>query len=353
MAELDQEFDIGGRMVGHGHPCFIIAEAGVNHNGDMDMARKLVEVAAEARADAIKFQSFRAEKVVSRSAPKAEYQLKTTDATESQEQMLRKLELSPEAHVELQAHCKEVGLQFISTAFDIESVDLLAELGVPVFKIPSGEVNNLPFLDHVARKGKPVILSTGMSYLDEVEQAMRVMHSAGCQRMVVLHCVSNYPADSADVNLRAMETIAAGLDVPVGYSDHTLGIHVPLAARAMGACVIEKHFTLDRKLPGPDHPASLEPDELAEMVKGIRAVESALGHGRKEPADSELNNRQVVRRSLAAMIDLAPGEVLTANMLTQLRPGTGIAPTFMDQVIGRTLRHPRRSGELLQWSDFE
>lgn len=352
MARLKLEFKIGGRMVGPGHPCFIIAEAGVNHNGDMDMARRLVDVAAQAGADAVKFQTFKSEKLVSLSTPKAGYQLQTTDATETQGEMLRKLELPPEDHMGLQAHCKEAGLLFISTPFDEDSADFLAELDVPAFKIPSGEVNNLPFLEHVARKGKPVILSTGMSYLSEVDEAIRTIRNAGCDELVVLHCVSNYPADPADVNLGAMNSMATALGVPVGYSDHTLGIQVPLAARALGACVIEKHFTLDRGLPGPDHPASLEPQELIDMVRGIRIVESALGHGRKEPADSEANSRQVVRRSLAAKVDIGPGEVLSPNLLTQLRPGTGIPPNFMDQVIGRTLRRALRSGELLDWSDL-
>ena len=347
------EIDIAGRKVGPGHPCFIIAEAGVNHNGDTALAKQLIEVAVEAGADAVKFQTGKAERVVSSSAPKADYQLRNTDPGESQLEMIRQLQLSHQAHVELQAHCKESGVIFMSTPFDTGSADFLAELDVPVFKIPSGEVNNLPFLDHVARKGKPVIFSTGMSYLDEVGEAVRVIQAAGCHNLILLHCVTNYPANAADANLRAMQTMADGFGLPVGYSDHTLGIQVPLAARALGACAIEKHFTLDRNLPGPDHRASLEPSELKDMIQGIRIVEQALGHGRKEPTDSEANSRQVVRRSLAVMVDVSPGQVLSEHMITQLRPGTGIAPASMHQLVGRTLRRSLRSGELIKWSDLE
>ena len=347
------EVEIRGRKIGPGHPCFIIAEAGVNHNGDIQMARRLVDVAVDAGADAIKFQTFKAERVVSATAPKAEYQMQTTNASESQLEMLRALELPHEAHAQLQAYCQERGVLFMSTPFDKGSVDLLDGLEVPVFKVPSGEVTSWPFLEYIAGKGKPMILSTGMSYLSEVDQAIRVIRNAGCNQLVVLHCVSNYPTDPADTNLRAMQTMATAFGVPVGYSDHTQGIEVPLAAVAMGASVIEKHFTLDRSLPGPDHLASLEPDELVAMIRGIRNVDAALGHGRKEPAPSETNTAEVARRSLAAEVDLPKGAVIQADMITLLRPGTGIPPTMLDNVVGRRLRRILKAGELIDWGDVE
>ncbi|MEA2031577.1 MAG: N-acetylneuraminate synthase, partial [candidate division Zixibacteria bacterium] len=249
---------------------FIIAEAGVNHNGNLELAKQLVDIAAKAGADAVKFQTFKAEKVVTPDSPKADYQLQATEESESQYEMLRKLELSHEQHVELMSYCRKQKIIFMSTPFDRESADFLYELSVPVFKIGSGEITNLPFLEYVSGKGKPVILSTGMSYLSEVDEAVKVVRKAGCERFVLLHCVSNYPAAAQDVNLQAMHTMATAFQVPVGYSDHTLGIEVSMAAVALGACVIEKHFTIDRTLLGPDHQASLEPDELSAMVKGIR-----------------------------------------------------------------------------------
>ena len=344
---------IARRKISHRHPCFVIAEAGVNHNGDVELAKRLVDVATEAGADAVKFQTFKAERVVSATAPKAEYQLQTTDAAESQLDMLRRLELSPEAHRELQAYCQERGVLFMSTPFDEESADLLDELGVPVFKIGSGEITNCPFLEYVARKGKPIILSTGMSYLSEVDEAVRVIHDAGCDQLVLLHCVSNYPADPADANLRAMQTMATAFQVPVGFSDHTPGIEVALAAVALGACVIEKHFTLDKDLPGPDHRASLEPHGLQALVTGIRTVELALGSGAKRPAQSEADNRLIVRRSLAAAFDIPEGAVLRSDMLRALRPASGISPALVEHVVGRRVRRSLMSGQLITWSDLE
>ena len=339
---------IGNRAVGFGEPVFIIAEAGVNHNGDVELAKRLINVAAEAGADAVKLQTFKAERVVSATAPKAEYQLQTTDAVESQLDMLRRLELSLEAHRELQAYCQERGVLFMSTPFDEESADLLDELGVPVFKVGSGEITNWPFLEYVARKGKPIILSTGMSYLSEVDEAVRVIRDAGCDQLVLLHCVSNYPADPADANLRAMQTLAAAFGVPVGYSDHTLGIEVAIAAVALGACVIEKHFTLDRSLPGPDHRASLEPDELKSLVRGIRTVEAALGHGCKKPAASEANTAAVARRSLVAVQDIPAGTTLTEELIATKRPGTGLPPAMRPYLVGRTVRVSVPDGTLLK-----
>lgn len=339
--------DIAGRLVGPGHPCFIIAEAGVNHNGDLGLAKQLVDMAVQAEADAVKFQTFKAERIVTREAPKAEYQKRTTGAAESQLDMLRRLELSPQMHHDLKAYCEDRGILFMSSPFDEESADLLAGLDVSVFKVPSGEITNLPFLAHVARKGKPIIVSTGMAYLSEVEAAVRAIQEAGNQHLVLLHCVSNYPADPADVNLRAMQTMSAAFSVPVGYSDHTPGIEVPLAAVALGACVVEKHVTLDRSLPGPDHRASLEPEELAAMVRGIRTVAAALGHGRKEPAASEAGTAAMARKSLVAARDIRAGEELTEHLLEIKRPGTGLPPAMRPYLLGRTTRMPIPAGGLI------
>jgi len=339
--------DIAGRKVGPDQPCFIVAEAGVNHNGRLEMARQLVDVAAQAGADAVKFQTFKAEKVISPQAPKAAYQLQTTDTSESQLDMVKRLELSFDAFRELYAYCQDKDILFMSTPFDEESADFLADLGVAVFKIPSGEITNLPFLAHVARKGRPMIVSTGMSYLGEVEAAVRIIEEAGNHDFVLLHCVSNYPADPADVNLRAMHTLAMAFGVPIGYSDHTPGVEVALAAVALGACVIEKHFTLDRSLPGPDHQASLEPAELTALVRGIRTVAAALGHRRKEPAASEANTAAVARRSLVAARGIPVGTKLTEKLIAIKRPGTGLPPALRPYLVGRTVRVTVPAGTLL------
>ena len=322
-------------LIGDKKSCFIIAEAGVNHNGDVNLARKLIDVAAVAGADAVKFQTFVAEEVVSCNAPKAEYQKHTTDPTESQYEMIKKLELSKEDHKELIEYAKNKNILFLSTPFDEKSVDMLIELGVPLIKISSGEITNHPFLKYIARKGLPIILSTGMSTLEEVAEAVSVIRKAGCENLTLLHCTSNYPARVEDCNLRAMKTMADAFDLPVGYSDHTPGIVVPIAAAAMGANVIEKHFTLDRNLPGPDHKASLEPNELRDMVQSIRMVEKALGSPIKAPAGSELGVRDVVRRSIVARIDIPKGNVITMDMISCKRPGIGIPPKEIDRIIGK------------------
>ena len=307
----------------------------------------MVDAAVQAGADAVKFQTFNAERLVSPDAPKADYQLHTTDAAESHFEMIRRLELSPEMHRDLKAYCGERGILFMSSPFDEESADLLAALDVAVFKIPSGEITNFPLLQHVARKGKPMIVSTGMAYLSEVEAAVRAIQEAGNQQYVLLHCVSNYPADPADVNLRAMGTMSAAFEAPVGYSDHTMGTEMPIAAVAMGASVIEKHLTLDRALPGPDHVASLEPGEFAAMVGGIRNVESAMGHGRKEPAESEANTASVARKSLVAARDIPVGTILTEDMIAIKRPGTGLPPVMLPHLVGRTARAEIPEGALI------
>jgi len=331
---------------------YIIAEAGVNHNGSIDMAKQLIDVAANAGADAVKFQTFKAEKVVSKYAPKAYYQKKTTAETETQLDMIKKLELDESAHSILIEHCHVRNIEFLSTPFDFESIDLLArKLNLQHIKIPSGEITNGPYLLCVAQTGKPVILSTGMSTLGEVEMALGVLaygyldkqdkpslqsfQDAYCseagrnvlkEKVILLHCTTEYPAPFDDVNLRVMEILRTAFGLPVGLSDHTPGIAVPIAAVALGAAVIEKHFTLDRNLPGPDHKASLEPDELKVMVKAIRNVELALGKGQKIPTLSELNNREVARKSLVAATVIRKGDKFSAANLTMKRPAKGLSP---------------------------
>ena len=341
--------EIAGRKIGSGEPCFIIAEAGVNHNGDAQLARQLVDAAAYAGADAVKFQTFKAARLVSDHAPKAEYQLQTTDAAESQLEMLRQLELSFEDHQGLQDYCKERNILFMSSPFGEESADLLFGLDVPLFKIPSGEITNLPFLTHVAQKGKPLIVSTGMANLGEVENAVNTIEAAASGGVILLHCVSNYPADPRDVNLRAMQIMASAFNVPVGYSDHTLGIEVSLAAVALGACVIEKHITLDNALPGPDHRASLKPEDFAGMVQGIRTVESAvMGHGRKEAVASEVSTAAAARKSLVAEQDIGVDTILTLDLIGIKRPGTGLPPAMRSYLIGRKARCDIPAGALIE-----
>ncbi|MDP6086441.1 MAG: N-acetylneuraminate synthase [Nitrospinota bacterium] len=339
--------EISGRMVGPGEPCLLIAEAGVNHNGSLERAQGLVEAAAAAGTDAVKFQTFKAEDVVSPSAPKAGYQKETTGGDESQLDMLKHLALPDDAFQSLYAECQSKGVLFLSTPFDEGSVDLLDALGVAAFKVPSGEITNLPFLSHIARRGRPLILSTGMATLEEVESALRTVRSAGNRDLILLHCVSRYPAPPSAANLRAMHTLAAAFDVPVGYSDHTLGIEVSLAAVALGACVIEKHFTLDKGLPGPDHRASVEPEEMAALVRGMRRVEAALGHGRKEPDPGEEEIAAVARKSLVAARDISAGTILSEDLVTIRRPGTGLLPAMRPQLIGRRVRCDIAAGDLL------
>ncbi|AMQ87979.1 N-acetylneuraminate synthase [Marinobacter sp. LQ44] len=329
----------------------IIAEAGVNHNGDMALAKELIAAAAAAGADLVKFQTFIAANIISRNAPKAEYQKGTTDPQESQQEMVRKLELTRENHLELIAECEKQGIGFFSTAFDKDSIDLLEELGgADVVKVPSGELTNLPYLRYLTRHGKHVLLSTGMANLGEIEAAINVVEQVGTPRdkITVLHCTTEYPTPMEDVNLRAMINIGKAFGVSVGYSDHTPGIEVPIAAVALGATVIEKHFTLDRSLPGPDHRASLEPDELKAMVQGIRNIEKALGDGIKRPSPSELKNKPIARKSLVAARPIKAGEAFTEDNLIAKRPGTGISPMQWDDVIGRTAPRDFSEDELIE-----
>lgn len=327
----------------------IIAEAGVNHNGSLETAKELVNVAAEAGANLVKFQTFSADRLVTTSAQKAKYQHQMMDASETQHAMLVKLELSREMHEKLISYCKQCGIEFFSTGFDIQSFDLLADLGLKLFKIPSGEITNLPYLRYIGQYGKPVILSTGMATLGEIENALDILENCGMQRknITVLQCNTEYPTPMDDVNLRAMLSIREAFGVAVGYSDHTHGIEVPIAAVALGATVIEKHFTLDQNLPGPDHRASLEPDELKAMVQAIRNIEKALGDGIKRPSPSELKNKPVARKSLVARQPIKAGEVFTAENITAKRPGAGISPMRWDEFIGQAAQKDYQEDELI------
>jgi len=351
--QVDRPVDkvkIAGKMIGKGEPCFIIAEAGVNHNGDVNLAKKLIDVAKEAGADAVKFQTFKAEEVVTRSAEKAKYQKETTPAEESQYEMIRKLELAGEDFRGLFAYAQEKGVLFLSSPFDKGSVDLLSELGVSAFKIPSGEITNFPLLRYIARKGKPIILSTGMATQEEVGEALEIIKQEGIDDIILLHCVSSYPAKIEDMNLKAMDTLRNAFKLPVGLSDHSIGVTIPIAAAALGACVIEKHFTLDKNLPGPDHRASVEPDELKQMITAIRDVERAMGNGIKKPTKVEEENKKVVRRSIVAGVDIPQGTIITEDMLAIKRPGTGLEPKYLGEVIGRTAKETIKQDELIIWS---
>jgi N,N'-diacetyllegionaminate synthase len=315
----------------------IIAEAGVNHNGSIELAEKLIDVAAEAGSDFVKFQTFKAETLLTQTADKAEYQKEITYADESQFEMIKKMELDRNAHDTLIEYCKQKDIQFLSTAFDRDSIDLLDELNIPLFKIPSGEITNLPYLRHIGKMGKPIIMSTGMSTLDEVHNALNILIESGAEKeqITIVHCNTEYPTPMEDVNLKAMITIRDELGVSVGYSDHTLGIEVPIAAVAMGATVIEKHFTLDRTLPGPDHASSLEPEEFKSMVQAIRNIEKAMGDGVKQPSTSERKNISIARKSIVAIKPIKKNEIFSEDNLTVKRPGTGISPMEWDSLIGK------------------
>jgi len=337
---------IGDKLIGEGQPCFIIAEAGVNHNGDVNMAKNLIDVAKKCGADAVKFQTFKAEELVVRGAEKAEYQKRNTRKEESQFDMLNRLELSEEAHFELKGYADKQGIIFLSTPFDKGSVDLLVGLGVSAIKVSSADITNFPLLSHIASKKLPIILSTGMSTLLEITEAILVMRGWANQ-LILLHCVSNYPTGVEDINLKVLGTLKHVFDLPVGLSDHSLGITIPVASVALGACVIEKHFTLDRNLAGVDHVASLEPKELKAMVESIRDVEKAMGDGVKRVSAEEEENKKAVRRSIVALTDIPKGMIITEEMLAIKRPGTGLEPKFLSRVIGRRAKVDIKCGELL------
>ncbi len=334
----------------------IIAEAGVNHNGSIEMAKQLIDVAIEAGVDYVKFQTFKTEKLVSVNAKKAEYQMKniTEDNSDSQFDMLKKLELSVEDHHELISYCKSKNIRFLSTAFDLDSVDLLQNLGIDLFKIPSGEITNLPYLKKIGAINKKVIVSSGMCVMSEIEDAVHALVQAGTSRenISILHCTTDYPTAMEDVNLNAMLSIQQHLSLPIGYSDHTLGIEVPIAAVAMGATIIEKHFTLDNALPGPDHKASLEPNELKAMVKAIRHIEKALGAFAKQPSDNEQKNRLIARKSIHLSKSLPKGHILVQSDLIMKRPGDGISPMLVEQILGKKLTDDFDSEHKLNLKDI-
>lgn len=326
----------------------IIAEAGVNHNGDINIARQMIDVAAGSGVDYIKFQTFKAEKLVVENAQQADYQKRNTGKSESQLDMLKKLELTQDDFIELKKYCGEKKVGFISTPFDLDSIDFLETLDMDLWKVPSGEVTNYPYLVKIAKTHRPVVMSTGMCDIDEIKEAVKVLRDNGCVELTLLHCNTMYPTPFEDVNLKAMETLKREFDVPVGYSDHTLGIEVPIAAVAMGARVIEKHFTLDKNMEGPDHKASIDPVELKQMVSAVRNVEKALGDGDKHVTDSERANKAVARKSIVAAEDIKAGQVFSEVNLTVKRPGTGISPMRWQEVLGRKADRDYKKDELIE-----
>ncbi|WMJ78645.1 MULTISPECIES: N-acetylneuraminate synthase [unclassified Sedimentibacter] len=327
---------------------YIIAEAGVNHNGKLSIAKLLVDKAKQAGADCIKFQTFVSENIVTKNATKADYQKQLTNSNENQLDMLRKLELSFDDFIELYNYCKQKQIEFLSTAFDLDSIDFLNSLGIARWKIPSGDITNLPYLIKIAKLHKPIILSTGMSTMDDIRLALKVLKDNGNSDITVLHCTSEYPAPYEDINLKAMLTIKNEFNIPVGYSDHTMGIEIPIAAVAMGAEVIEKHFTLDRDMIGPDHKASLQPDELKAMITAIRNVESAIGTGEKKPAKSEMKNINIARKSIIAKTAIKKGDLFTEENITVKRPGNGISPMRWFNVLGRNAKRNFEEDELIE-----
>lgn len=336
-------------------PCFIIAEAGVNHNGDLNLAKKLIDIAADVGVDAVKFQTFKAEKLVLQDTDKAEYQMKNTGSEESQYQMLKKLELTESNFEELKDYAKKKNIIFLSTPFDDESADFLDNIGVPLFKIGSGELTNLPLLQRIAKKNKPVILSTGMATLGEIEEALYTLINEGLRDIILLHCITSYPAKAEEANLNIIKTLRSCFKLPVGLSDHTLGINVSLAARVLGACVIEKHFTLDKKLPGPDHRASLNPEELRALVVSIREIESALGDGIKKPTKEEEIIKKSVRKKLVACVEIPNGSIIVEGMVTLKRVGTeeGIDPKYLPNILGKRTARKIKINSPIKWTMIE
>lgn len=332
---------------------YIIAEAGVNHNGDMNIALKLIDKAKECGCDCIKFQTFKTEELVTENAKKAEYQVENTHNADGQFSMLKKLELSFDDFKVLKAHCDAIGIDFMSTPFDRVSVDLLEELGVCVYKMSSGDITNKQLLQYVASKHKPMIISTGMCTMEEVKEAVEWIEACDNQEITLLHCTSNYPAPYDEVNMNAMLTLKEEFPYAIGYSDHTKGIEIPVMAAAMGAKVLEKHFTLDKNLDGPDHKASLDVSELKAMVEAVRHVESALGNGLKVPTKSEMSTREVARKSIVLKKDLLKGDIIIAEDFALKRPGTGIAPKYLDDFIGKKMRHDMKKESLISWEDVE
>lgn len=342
------DFWVKGDVILMNDAVYIIAEAGVNHNGNLELAKKLVLAAKETGADAVKFQTFKAENLVTQNAKKAAYQIENTGNEDSQYKMLKKLELAYDEFAALKAFCDELGIEFISTPFDFDSIDFLESIGVDIFKIPSGEITNYPYLVRVAKTGKKIILSTGMSTMQEVKDCINILQKNGAEEIFVLHCTTEYPADVHDVNLRALYSLQRECKLPVGYSDHTDGIEISVAAAAMGARIIEKHFTLDKNMDGPDHKASLEPAELKTLVQAVRNVEAALGDGLKKPSDAEKKNIAIVRKSIVAKTAIVAGEIFTENNITTKRPGTGISPMYWNEIIGKKAKRNFAADEMIE-----
>jgi N,N'-diacetyllegionaminate synthase len=342
---------IGNREIGEKPDTYIIAEAGVNHNGDLEKAKELIDVAKDAGADAVKFQTFKAKELASKEASKVDYQ-KEENEEDSQYEMLKELELAKKNFEKLKDYASQKEITFLSTPFEKQSADILEDLEVKAFKIGSGEITNTPLLRHIAKKGKPIILSTGMSDLGEVEDAVDVLKEENAE-FVLLHCVSNYPTRPKEVNLRAMDTLEQAFNVPTGFSDHTMDTHIPVAAVARGATVIEKHFTLDKSLEGPDHEASLNPEELEEFITKIRETEEALGTGVKKPAKREKNNKKAIRKGIVASKDIKKGESLEESKISIKRPAEGIKPKHLEQIIGKEAKADMKSDKPINWEDIE
>lgn len=348
----DFTFSIGDKVIGSGQPAYIIAEAGVNHNGRLDLALELVRAAKRTGADCVKFQTFQAENLVTSSSPKAAYQLKTTDPSESQFQMLKKLELPIDAYREIISLCKKEDIQFLSTPYSLEDVDFLQELGVNAFKIASGQIVEPLFLKHIAKTGKPLILSTGMADMSEVFRAVSVIREAGNHNFSILQCTTNYPASADEANLLAIPTLRAALGAPVGYSDHVPENHCAFASIALGACVIEKHFTLDRKMEGPDHSCSLDEGGFRELVNGIRAIEAGLGNGIKVPSAAEIQNAKGMRRSIVARKSIPKGTLISIGSICFKRPATGLAPMELEKILGKPTGRDIAADEMIHLSDI-
>lgn len=343
---------IGKKIIGDDNECFVIAEAGVNHNGSVETAKQLIDAAKGCNVNAIKFQTFKTEKLVTRTAEKAQYQKETTDEG-SQYEMLQKLELSEDEFIELANYARKQELLFLSTPFDNESADLLEKIGVPAYKVGSGDLTNIPLLEHIARKNKPIILSTGMGTLEEVETAFNSITNTGNEEIILLHCITSYPTPIEEVNLRAIQTLRQKFQVPIGFSDHTIGLIAPIIAVSLGASILEKHFTLDKNLPGPDHRVSLNPEELQEMVKVIKQTTSALGDGIKRPVGVEIDIKRIARRSIIAKLDIQKGQIIKADMLDIKRPAIGIEPKFFEEILGKKVKRPISEDEPLTWDMLE
>lgn len=350
---MPASISIQNHRIGPGQPCFIIAEAGVNHNGSLELALQLVDAAKKAGADAVKFQTFSTDALVAPGTRMAQYQQANTGGTESQDTMLRRLELSREAHVRLIERCAQLGLVFLSTPFDDSSLELLLALGVVAFKVSSGDANNHPFLVRLASFGKPIMLSTGMATMAEVDQSVRLLEARGNPPLALLHCVSSYPAPPESLNLRAIQTLKTAFSLPVGYSDHSDGAAACVTAVALGACILEKHLTIDRTLPGPDHRASMEIEEFTQLCRDVRMVENALGDGRKCPHPCEADTAAVARKSLVLRLPVAAGHIIPESALTARRPQAGLSPALMTQVTGRRARTELPAGHVLDWSDID